>query len=80
MLRTVAPSGATARRSSIGLGTVVAIFTHASTSAEDVFERLSCISIIAPELYVAGGSFAMSFAVNSPFTAFTAISRNSAVV
>ena len=50
MFRTVSSFGAIARRSSMDLGAGTAIFTLASTSADDVFARLSCISIIAPEL------------------------------
>ena len=50
MFRTVSSFGAIARRSSMDRGAGAAIFTLASTSADDVFARLLCISIIAPEL------------------------------
>ena len=80
MFLTVASSGAIERRCSIGLCATVAIFTLASTSAAEVFESVSCISIIAPELYAAGGALGRSDALNWPSTAFTAISRSCAVV
>ena len=56
-----------------------AIFTLASISAAEVFAKLACISIIAPELYVAGGFFGRLAAVNCPSTDLRATSLSSAV-